>query len=353
MEISQLRTLIHVAELGSLSKAADRLHIAQPALSRQISQLEKELGVRLFDRHGRGMVLTQEGEEVQRRAMRVITELAEIRPAVVGSNASLGGHISIGISASASNLLCESLVAAFRQTHPKATLRILTAYSDYLLEWLQQGELDVAAVYLLNDPKSLTDRKLPKTVRVSPLLDETFLLVGPTASALSLGAPVTFSKLEKLPLLLPSVRHATRLMLDKHAKQLGISLDIKVEIDDYSVLKALVMSGHGHTICPLAPIHEEVSDGRLRAAPLINPILTRRLLLAYPIDRIGSRLAHFAGQVITDTVESLVKLGTWPEQVLQSGRTPRRKAISTRSQKGARPRKNFSRRRGASPKAMK
>src|ERR1700733_5723605 len=64
MEFGQLRTLICVAELGSLSKAGDRLRIAQPALSRQVRMLEEELGVALFTRHGRGMVLTEQGREV-------------------------------------------------------------------------------------------------------------------------------------------------------------------------------------------------------------------------------------------------------------------------------------------------
>lgn len=82
MELSQLRTVIHAAELGSLSKAADRLRIAQPALSRQIRMLEEELGVRLFDRHGRGMLLTDQGQDVLSHALRVMAELEDIRTIV-------------------------------------------------------------------------------------------------------------------------------------------------------------------------------------------------------------------------------------------------------------------------------
>src|SRR5690242_15274567 len=79
MDVVQLKTLIHVAELGSLSKAADRLNIAQPALSRQIRLLEDELGVFLFDRPGRGMVITEVGREVLDHATRVMAELEAIR----------------------------------------------------------------------------------------------------------------------------------------------------------------------------------------------------------------------------------------------------------------------------------
>ena len=78
MDIVQLKTLIHVAELGSLSKAADRLQIAQPALSRQIRLLEKELGTHLFERHGRGMVITEAGRKTARRLLRTSASQDEL-----------------------------------------------------------------------------------------------------------------------------------------------------------------------------------------------------------------------------------------------------------------------------------
>src|ERR1044071_2451136 len=98
MELSQLRTLIHVAELGSLSKAADRLHIAQPALSRQIQLLEKELGVYLFERHGRGMIITDIGREVLEHARRVLLELESIRTVVAQDRTSFRGLVVVGMT---------------------------------------------------------------------------------------------------------------------------------------------------------------------------------------------------------------------------------------------------------------
>src|SRR4051794_16953846 len=96
MDVAQLKTLIHVAELGSLSKAADRLRIAQPALSRQIRLLEKELGTVLFERHGRGMVITEVGREVLNHATRVMTELDAIRNVTSEESPSFKGLVSIG-----------------------------------------------------------------------------------------------------------------------------------------------------------------------------------------------------------------------------------------------------------------
>lgn len=306
MELSQLRTLIHVAELGSLSKAADRLHIAQPALSRQIRLLEEELGVRLFERHGRGMIATDQGQDVLRHALRVMSELEEIRASVADEDAPLRGHIAIGMPPTVSDILAEPLVAAFRDTHPDATLRIVSAYSGYLLDWLHRGQIDVAILY---DPKSA------RTLRVQPLLEEILLLIGPPDSGLHQDSPVDFSELANQPLLLPSSTHGLRAILEKSAAECGIDLHVRVEADSYSTLKSLVRSGHGATVLPLAPIHRDLTAGELCAAPLINPVPMRRLVLSYPTDRPTPRLARFAGQTIASIVTKMVQEGVWAGRI--------------------------------------
>lgn len=301
MEISQLRTLIHVAELGSLSKAADRLHIAQPALSRQVRLLEEELGVRLFVRHGRGMVLSEQGEHVLQHALRVMTELEEIR-AAVSDDAPLRGHVAIGMPPTVSDILAEPLVSAFRETHPEATLRIVSAYSGYLLDWMHRGEIDAAILY---DPRST------RTLRVQPLLEEVMFLIGPPDSGLSLDVPVQFAALGELRLLLPSASHGLRAIVDRCAAEQGVRLDIPVEADSYSTLKTLVRRGHGFTILPKAPIHGDIEIGHIRAAPLLDPAPMRRLVMSYPNDRPVTRLARFAGQVIAAKVAQMVDQEVW------------------------------------------
>lgn len=310
MDVTQLRTLIHVAELGSLSKAADRLHIAQPALSRQIRLLEEELGVRLFVRHGRGMIVTDQGQDVLRHALRIMAELEEIRAVVSDENAPLTGHVAIGMPPTASDILSEPLVSAFHNSHPDATLRIVSAYSGYLLDWMHRGEIDATILY---DPKSA------RSLRIRPLLEETLFLIGPPDGRLSLDNAVEFSELEHKRLLLPSAGHGLRTLVDHYAQECGIILDIKVEADSYSTLKSLVRHGHGVTVLPLAPIHQELLAGGLSAAPLVNPTPVRRLIMSYPSDRPMSRLARFAGQTIADTVASLVADGVWSGRILDGG----------------------------------
>lgn len=312
MEIAQLRTLIHVAELGSLSKAADRLHIAQPALSRQIRLLEEELGVRLFDRHGRGMVVTDAGQDVLGHALRVMAELEEIRAAVAEEDAPLRGHVSVGMPPTVADILSEPLVAAFRESHPEATLRIVSAYSGYLLDWMHRGEIDASILY---DPKSA------RTLRLQPLLDEVLFLIGPPGAGLSQNVPVDYGDLEGVRLLLPSANHGLRIILDKCATERGFSLSVPVEADSYSTLKGLVRGGHGQTILPLAPIHHDLTVGELCAAPLRNPVPMRRLVLSFPTDRPIQRLARFAGQILVSKVGQMVEKGVWVGSLPDSNTT--------------------------------
>ena len=310
MDVPQLRTILHVAELGSLSKAADRLRIAQPALSRQVRLLEEELGIRLFDRHGRGMVVTEAGKEVLRHAQRIMQELDEIRATVADEDAPLRGQVSIGMPPTVSDILSVPLVSAFQVRHPEARLRIVSAYTGYLLDWLHRGELDVAIMYETRPVRSL---------RMEPLLEEVLFLIGPPDSGLRPDLPVSFAQVAALKLFLPSLGHGLRTILEQSAQIAGCRLEVPVEADSYSTLKNLVESGHGYTILPLAPIHRDVLVGRLVYAPIEGPTPSRRLMLTYPTDRATPRLARFAGNVMSATASDLVRSGVWSGRLLAEG----------------------------------
>jgi DNA-binding transcriptional LysR family regulator len=307
MDVNQLRTIIHVAELGSLSKAADRLHIAQPALSRQVRLLEEELGVRLFDRHGRGMVITEAGQDVLRHAQRIMNEMEEIRAAVADDDAPLRGHVSIAMPPTVSDILSVPLVSAFQARHPEATLRIVSAYSGYLLDWLQRGEVDIAILF---------GNRLSPSLRPVPLLEEELHLIGSPGSGLQSASPVSFASLAARRLLLPSSGHGLRKIVETCAAEAGVTLNIGVEADSYTTLKDLVAYGHGCSILPLAPLRDEISRGRLTHAPLASPVPMRRLMMSFPAGRPAPRLANFAGKVLVDTARELVGNGTWSGRVL-------------------------------------
>lgn len=302
MRLSQLETLIHVAELGSLSRAAERLHIAQPALSRQVRMLERELGTQMFDRHGRGMVLTESGHEVLRHAYRVFGELDEIRSVAAEGDTGLRGHLSVGLPPTVSDLLTLPLVTAMTDRHPNATLRVVSAYSRFLLDWLRRGDIDLAVLY---------EGGPIRTLRTVPLLDEELHLIGPPDAGLSIDNPVPFAELAEAQMLLPSRGHGLRNLLDTAAAEAGFDLSVRIEADSYTTLKDLVKAGHGLTILPLAPIHAEIALGGLSYAPLVDPTPMRRLVLAVSADRSVTRLGAFASDEVVAAVQHLADTGIW------------------------------------------
>lgn len=308
MDISQLKTLIHVAELGSLSKASERLNVVQPALSRHIRLLEKELGATLFDRHGRGMVITDAGREVLGHAERVMAELEAIRSVAALRNEALTGLVSIGTPPTVADIVTVPLAARIREAHPGLSPRFTSAYSGYLFDWLQKGEIDVILTYMSSEP--------PRSLRITPVMVEDLFLVAAGSDRLALDEPRPFAGLADLDLILPSPRHGLRGIVEACARRAGIEIRSVVEADSFRALVDLVAAGFGATVLPLAPIYAAVRAGALSAAPLSDPAPTRKLVVAYPSDRAISPAARFLGGAVTEVAADLVERGIWAGRML-------------------------------------
>jgi len=307
MDVVQLKTLIHVAELGSLSKASDRLHIAQPALSRQIRLLEKELGTYLFDRHGRGMEITDAGREVLAHATRIMEEMESIRSSVAGGKTSFRGTVVIGTTPTVAEIVTVPLVRKIKETHPHLAIRFSSAFSGYLLDWVQRGELELAISY---DPQPL------HTLRIVPVMMENLLLVGPASANLRLDTPVSFESLAEQQLVLPSARHSLRVILDDCAREVGIKLKTSVEADSFGAMIALVCNGFGLTALPLASIYTQIESGVLSAAPLVDPVPMRKLVQVFPADRRVSPAEKFVGDAFIEIAADLVDRKIWAGHML-------------------------------------
>lgn len=307
MDVVQLKTLIHVAELGSLSKASDRLHIAQPALSRQIRLLEKELGTYLFDRHGRGMDITDAGREVLAHATRIMEEMESIRSSVAGGKSSFRGTVIIGTTPTVAEIATVPLVRKVKEQHPDLGIRFSSAYSGHLLDWVQRGELELAISY---DPHPL------HTLRIMPVMMENLLLVGPASGNLRMDTPVSFESLGGQPLVLPSARHSLRVILDTCAREVGIKLKTSVEADSFGAMIDLVRHGFGLTALPLASIHAQIESGVLSAAPLVDPVPMRKLVQVFPADRRVSPAAKWVGDTFIEIAADLVSRNMWAGHML-------------------------------------
>lgn len=313
MDLRQLKTFLHVAELGSLSRAADRLNTAQPALGRQIRLLEEELGGALFSRHGRGMVLTDTGSLLVERATAILRMVEDTREELTASLGAVSGAVSLGVPPTAGEVISGRLVERFLRDYPQVTVRIVPAFSGYLSEMLQRGEIDLAVMY-----QTSAIRHIP----AEPLIQETLFLVGAAGSELDLEIPRDFASLADLPLVLPGPRHGLRILLENAARQAGIVLRVTVEADALQTLKELAARGLAHTVLPLPAIHPDLRAGTLRAAPIANPTLDRRLVLARSIVRPASRAVRVFADTLRAETADMVRDGIWQGELLLD-RAPR------------------------------
>lgn len=311
MDVAQLKTLIHVAELGSLSKAADRLHIAQPALSRQVRLLEKELGAELFQRHGRGMVITEIGRQVLEHAVQIMAELDQIRNVPGRARGSLKGEVRVGTTPTVAEIVTVPLVRKVQETHPQLRVRLTAAYSGYLLDWLQRGELDLAVSY---NPQPL------KSLSIIPILMEDLLLVSAGPQRRRSKQPVPFARLATERLVLPSHGHGLRVIAEECARKAGIELSATVEADSFGAMIDLIRNGFGSTILPLAPIYSMVQSGVLNASPLKEPAPERKMVIAYPADRPVSPATRFVADTLTAITTDLVERKVWGGRLLDAGK---------------------------------
>lgn len=302
MDLRELRTFILVAQTGSLSKASDRLRLAQPALSRQIKLLEEEIGVQLFYRSPRGMHLSGAGEEFFGRISGLVRQIDQSVVDIRSIASKISGQVSLGIMGTLSHVLSVRLVQRVALALPDVSLRIVEGSSNRLIEWLQSGEIDISFLY---GPSTSSH------FRTKELLSEELFLIGPANSELSPDHPLRFSQLPKLDLILTSRTRGIRAIVENVAARAKLSLKIRFEADSLTVLKDLVERGLGYTILPKSALSSEPHKIPFTVVPLVAPKLRRQIILALPSDRTDTRATSAVVDHIISETAGLIRSGKW------------------------------------------
>lgn len=310
METRALRYFQAVAECGSYSRGSELLRISQPAISRMIGKLEAELGAALFRRHGHGVTLTEAGRVLLERSQTILRQLEQARAEIRSSEAAPSGLIAMAVPPGAGQYLAPPLVRRFASLYPNVSLKIVAGYSGTIQEWLVRGQVDLACVHDL----------LPRRGFVSiPLVEEEVLLVGPPG-ALPGGERsfVVTDDLAGLPLIMPSRPNASRRLLDEWTARGGVPLDIRVEVDDHAITRALVRQGIGFTLLTRGAVQAEIERGEIGAWSL-RPAASWSLAMIAPG---GSErpafLSHFM-DTVREVTRKLVAEGSWPGRSLDGG----------------------------------
>ncbi len=269
--ITRLRYFVAACEFGGFSKAASRMGVAQPAVTRQVRLLERDLGVALFTRNGRDAAPTEAGIWLLNRA----------RPHIEGLDAVIGtmrrefgrprGDIRFGICPSIAPLFLDRDGGIPDSPEPRR-LRVIEAYSGELKSLMATGNLDLALTYsqAVDDPREATD-----------LLTERLALVAREAPP---GTTLKVDDLAGLSLILPSRRHQLRRIIDAVARMRGIALVPAVELDSIpAVMTMLDDRDRGYaTILPFHSVTGAAADGRVTLRAIDDPAMVRTIALVRP-----------------------------------------------------------------------
>lgn len=311
MELRQLRYFVRIVELGSLSRAAADLYIAQPALSQQLASLESELSLRLLVRSSRGVSPTQAGETFYRHAQAVLRQMERLQSDVRNTSDGPSGNVSIGMPPSVANMLAEPLAWAVRERFPRLRLQIREGLSGPLEELVANGRIEMCLLFdRAAAPVGAALRRTAMSyLNVHPLLTEELLLL--TAGSEPEGAPVSLKEAAAQRFVLfPGPVNATRQMIQETWDKAGYPLDIVAELDSIAIIKSLVAQGMGATILSSSALSTRHPEG-LMARRIEGVDLTRRVCLCtYNVAAIGDAAERVVG-LISEITQTLVLGGHW------------------------------------------
>jgi len=293
MNLKQLEYFVRVAELGSFSKAALILNIAQPALSRQVRLLETDLHVTLLTRTGRGVVLTEAGKRLFDHSIGILQLVARATEDIEAARDIPAGRIVIGLPPSMGRVLTLPLVEGFRRTLPKARLVIVEGLSTHLTEWIATGRVDLGLV--------LTPEPNP-AIEVTPLLDEPLGLIGPAREKAGRSAPIAFAELTRYPLILPERNHALRKLLESQAAQSSLKLDVGLEVSSVQSILDLVAAGYGYAVLSRTALRASGRPEAFEFRPLTKPALSSMFFLAVSAHKPATPLGRLAFRMLQELV---------------------------------------------------
>jgi LysR family nitrogen assimilation transcriptional regulator len=300
MDLKQLEYFVRVAELGSFTRAAIALDIAQPALSRQVRLLEVELHQTLLTRNGRGAVPTEAGKLLLAHGRGILHQVDRAREELGRVRGSLAGRVAVGLPTSLARVLTVPLTRAFRRQMPDATISISEGLSVAMQESLITGRLDIAVLY---------NAQPTADVDIAPLMEEELLLVQLRTAGLAADppyGPVSLKDISKLPLVIPSKPNAIRMHIEAEMASVGCRPDIALEIDGVSAILDLVADGAGCALLSRNAVASAVRPSAFTLRAIGEPGLRIKVALATSSQRPATRTQQATLALLRDTVKTVM-----------------------------------------------
>jgi LysR family nitrogen assimilation transcriptional regulator len=312
MELRSLGYFVRIAELGSITRAAAHLRVAQPALSRHVQRLEEELGARLFTRANRGVRLTEAGSKLLENALRILREVERAGDEIRAHRAHPSGKIILGVTPTLCPVVVPELFARVRRNYPRVELKVVHAGMVRLEEFVIDGRIDLALLSEMSKSRLVLSTSLAR--------EEMVLVTRPGARA---AGVVTAEELARTPLILGD---GLRAAMEPLLAGLGIAIAVDTELNDHETIRLMVIEGVGASILPHSSIYRECLRGLLEAHRISEAGVFRTLALGVAASRTASAARNAVAEIVTQVLADIAAEGKLRPSLPAS--RPRRQAVA-------------------------
>lgn len=298
MDLRQLRYFIGIVQAGSVSRAADQLHVAQSAISYHLGALESELGRELVTRGPRGILLTEAGTILYRHAESILRHVELAKHDTMSALNVPSGLVSIGIPITLAPILGYELFVRMRSAFPQILLHMSDTKSALLRESLDNGRLDIALLFVAEPERGLA---------IEPLLEEELFCVTADADT----APITLADVARRPLLIPGPRSVSQCLAQQLFDKHGLTVTWVGALDTLSALRRAIASGIGHSILPWSAMYDGERRTALNCRRIADVKLVRTVSLCF--SEVVERTPAIEATALTlkSLVRELVENGIW------------------------------------------
>ncbi|WP_061133732.1 LysR substrate-binding domain-containing protein [Caballeronia fortuita] len=303
MDVRQLKYFVTIVDSGSLSKAAERLFIAQPSLSQQVLNLEAELKAKLLIRSPQGVAPTEAGKALYRLSRDVLRRMEQIKQEVQEGGGSESGTVAIGFPTTIASTLAAPLFERVRQRYPGIRLQIFESMSGYITELLANGRLDLAILF--RDTDSLG-------VSAHPLFDEDLHVVGypvPNLGEDDTTCPIRF--LSNVPMVAPGPTNGLRLLIERTFSRADVDLNIVADIDSLPTMLEIAESGTACTILPVSALARRNFQKRPPIRKVVEPSMNRPASLCWSNGVPTIAATQVVRSTMIELVSELHAVGDW------------------------------------------
>jgi len=300
MKLRQLQYFLRVVEMQNITRAAESLHVAQPALSQQINLLEEDLGVKLLVRGSKGVLATPEGQLLYRHAQTILRQVENTRGLLSKTTSQVSGSVSIGLASSTARLIALPLLTTAKKAFPSVVIEIVDTPSADLTKLVMQGRVDFAIS---------PEQQIIKGLIRLPLFSEELYLLTHNSVTFKRNR-VSVEEMSGLAFALPGPPNQLRALFDRLFHTERKSYNLFAEASTSAILVPLVTAGIAATVLPYSAVKPEIQSSQIKSHRIAN-VARREMMLCMSETAVTSHAVEKVIELLRQVIEDLVYQEQW------------------------------------------